>query len=105
MPDLPMRNYIFRADGTSSIVAVTGLAGHAYGSWKSRDNPWMWLRDFLPSDLHKLGYKVRILTFGYDSALRNNGGAAPSIQSYARMLLDNLNSQRRGEKVRVRGQS
>jgi tyrosyl-tRNA synthetase len=71
----------------------------------SRDNPRMWLRDFLPSDLQKLGHKVRILTFGYDSALNNNSGATPSIQSHARMLLDNLSSQRRGEKVYVRGQS
>ena len=46
---------------------------------------------------------MRILTFGYDSALINSTGATPSIQNYARTLFDSLNSQRKGEKVCVSG--
>jgi hypothetical protein len=34
-----------------SLIAVTGLAGDAYGSWKRRESQRMWLKDFLPRDL------------------------------------------------------
>src|SRR5436305_13338257 len=34
----------------ADIVAVTGLAGHAFGSWSSLPRQ-MWLRDFLPQDI------------------------------------------------------
>lgn len=52
---------------TLSIVAVTGLAGHAYGSWKSRKTQKMWLQDFLPiePDIRR----VRIMTYGYNTKL------------------------------------
>lgn len=34
-----------------SILAVSGVGGHAYGSWKSPENEsQMWLRDFLPKN-------------------------------------------------------
>jgi hypothetical protein len=49
----------------SSIIAVTGLGGHAIGSW-SYSHRYMWLRDFLPKDLPH----VRVLTYGYNSQLR-----------------------------------
>lgn len=52
-----------------SIIAVTGLAGHAFGSWRSREGPEMWLRDFLPDDLERNGCNARILTYGYDTKL------------------------------------
>ena len=45
------------------IIALTGLAGHAFGSWVA--SPHMWLRDFLPEDLPR----ARILLYGYDSSL------------------------------------
>ncbi|KAI5841718.1 hypothetical protein BZA05DRAFT_344772 [Tricharina praecox] len=80
----------------SSIVAVTGLAGHAYESWTSPGGPWMWLRDFLPSDLETRGQSVRILTFGYDSGLIDTT-ATPSIQDYARALFDSLSGERTGD--------
>ncbi|KAI5838881.1 hypothetical protein DFP73DRAFT_588033 [Morchella snyderi] len=48
------------------IIAVTGLAGHAFGSWRSPDGPEMWLRDFVPKDLE---HSARILTYGYNSTL------------------------------------
>jgi hypothetical protein len=48
-----------------SVVAVTGLAGHAFGSWRSRETHQMWLRDFLPRDVRG----VRIMSYGYNSNL------------------------------------
>jgi hypothetical protein len=75
-----------------SIVAVTGLAGHAFGSWKSRtQDHQMWLRDFLPVDLRDAN--VRILTFGYNSALRASTSTS-SLQDFSRQLLDGVNSVR-----------
>ena len=50
-----------------SIIAVTGLAGHAFGSWAHSDEH-MWLRDYLPRDIPN----VRILTYGYYSKLRDD---------------------------------
>ncbi|KAF8542620.1 hypothetical protein BDD12DRAFT_802693 [Trichophaea hybrida] len=48
-----------------NIVAVTGLAGHAYGSWRNRKTHQMWLKDFLPHDIKN----VRIMSYGYNSNL------------------------------------
>ena len=55
-----------RAD-SPSIIAVTGLGGHAYGSWSHSDER-MWLRDYLPKDAPN----ARILTYGYQSALQSD---------------------------------
>ncbi|KAF8249223.1 hypothetical protein K440DRAFT_544459 [Wilcoxina mikolae CBS 423.85] len=51
--------------GFSSVIAVTGLAGHAYGSLKNRETNRMWLMEFLPQDIKN----VRIITYGYDTNL------------------------------------
>jgi hypothetical protein len=48
-----------------SVVAVTGLAGHAFGSWRSRETHQMWLKDFLPRDVKG----IRIMSYGYNSNL------------------------------------
>lgn len=48
----------------ADVVAVTGLAGHAFGSW-AHDHHHQWLRDYLPMDLPNL----RVMTYGYDSEL------------------------------------
>jgi hypothetical protein len=50
------------------IVAITGLGGHAYGSFKERGGHYMWLADELPSQLPT----ARVLTYGYESALRDS---------------------------------
>ncbi|KAL9090725.1 MAG: hypothetical protein Q9165_005213 [Trypethelium subeluteriae] len=46
------------------IVAVTGLAGHAYGSWATKDDH-AWLLDDLPYDIKD----AWILLYGYPSEL------------------------------------
>ncbi|KAJ6058350.1 uncharacterized protein N7446_007933 [Penicillium canescens] len=47
------------------VIAVTGLGGHALGSWKSRNSDEVWLRDFLPGDMPN----IRVLLYGYDTTL------------------------------------
>ena len=46
-------------------VAVCGLGGYAFGSFKDKGISYMWLRDSLPNDLPNL----RVLLYGYDSGL------------------------------------
>lgn len=51
-----------------SIIAVTGLGGHALGSFKQRNGPFVWLRDGLPVDEPEM----RILSYGYDTTIVNS---------------------------------
>ena len=48
-----------------SVIAISGLGGHAFGSFKQRNGSYMWLRDFLPREFPT----ARILTYGYSSKL------------------------------------
>lgn len=59
-----------------SIIAVTGLGAHAFGSWKERKSGNMWLRDFLPEDLQENHHSARILTYGYDTRLAGSMSGA-----------------------------
>ena len=78
-----------------SVIAITGLGGHAFGSWRSRistecplDRP-MWLRDYLP----KRFPNARVMTYGYDSSLRESNGA--NITDYRRGFIQCLRNSRR----------
>lgn len=55
---------------TTDIVAISGLNGHAFGSFKQKGGPHMWLRDSLPMDCTT----ARIFTYGYDTRI-------PSVQT------------------------
>ena len=55
--------YTPEGDIEADIIALTGLAGHAFGSWAA--SPHMWLRDYLPNDLPK----ARVLLYGYKITL------------------------------------
>lgn len=77
-----------------SIIAITGLAGHAFGSWKSPGGSMMWLRDLLPKDIPQ----SRIFTYGYDSIIQNSISNS-SIQDYARQLMDAVASCRQSAAV------
>jgi len=48
-----------------SLIAISGLGGHAFGSFKKKNGSHMWLRDSLPTDLPE----TRILVYGYDTHL------------------------------------
>lgn len=48
----------------TSIVAIHGLNGHPYESWRSKSaDPAMWLHDYLPGDVPN----CRIILYGYKS--------------------------------------
>ncbi|GAB7336313.1 hypothetical protein MBLNU13_g09056t1 [Cladosporium sp. NU13] len=67
------------------IVAVTGLGGHALGSFRSTSGATVWLRDFAPRDVPQ----ARFITYGYDTgvfASNSNQG----VRDLAGTLLDSL---------------
>lgn len=72
-----------------SLIAVAGLNGHAFGSWKERGGSFMWLRDGLPQALPK----TRIITYGYDSRLLGSDSFA-NISDYGKTFLSNVVSAR-----------
>ena len=54
-----------------SVIAVTGLAGHAFASWmhaRTRSRTQMWLRDYLPKKIPN----IRVLIYGYPSGLQDS---------------------------------
>src|SRR4051794_14663894 len=55
-------------NNTNSIIALSGLGGHAFGSFKERKSNHMWLRDDLPNDFPH----ARILIYGYDTKLEDS---------------------------------
>ncbi|KAK2591973.1 hypothetical protein QQS21_010345 [Conoideocrella luteorostrata] len=57
-------------DPKIDVIAVSGLGGHAFGSFKERRGDHMWLRDSLPHDILDQNTKrpiARIMTYGHDS--------------------------------------
>ncbi|KAI0481790.1 hypothetical protein F4859DRAFT_476008 [Xylaria cf. heliscus] len=74
-------NHPVRAD----IIAITGMDGHAYGSWMSRqvDNV-MWLRDFLARDLPD----CRTMIYGYHSKLLASNMS--QLEEYGRLFLTEI---------------
>lgn len=62
---------VARAD-YRSVIAISGLGGHAFGSFKERGGDYMWLRDALP--YHLTGEDtndpmVRVMIYGYESTV------------------------------------
>ena len=81
------------------MIAITGLGGHAFGSWRGRisterpiDRP-MWLRDFLP----RVFPNARIMTYGYHSSPAEPNGA--NMTDYRRGFIQCLHNSRRGYPV------
>ncbi|KAI1391513.1 uncharacterized protein F4822DRAFT_396967 [Hypoxylon trugodes] len=71
------------------IIAVTGLAGRAFGSWKTKSQADMWLRDFLPHSVPT----ARIMTYGYDTRLPGSYSEA-AITDLSRKLLESIKTTR-----------
>lgn len=44
---------------------MTGLSGHALGSFRSPDDTTVWLRDFAPNDITR----ARYITYGYNTVV------------------------------------
>lgn len=80
----------------ADIIAVTGLAAHAFGSWAhSAQN--MWLRDYLPRDVSN----VRVLIYGYPSQLY--GSISRSILSdHSTNMIHRLLAMRESAKCQSR---
>jgi hypothetical protein len=57
-----------RQSDISSIVALSGLGSHAFGSFKERKGTHMWLRDDLPFDFPT----ARVFIYGYDTTLADS---------------------------------
>ena len=85
------------ADAAVDVVAITGLGGHAMGSFRSTDGSFLWLRDVLPKTLPE----ARILTYGYDTALLGNK-SKESIRDLAKVFLDALTGFRYRTKTQQR---
>ncbi|KAM0252581.1 hypothetical protein ACHAQJ_007618, partial [Trichoderma viride] len=82
---------------TADIIAITGLDGHAYGSWRGKGNLGrMWLRHFLSQDLPY----CRTMTYGYNSKLSTRG--IDTIMDYSRGLMEALKKIRNTEELRQR---
>ncbi|KAL6826497.1 hypothetical protein V8C40DRAFT_244386 [Trichoderma camerunense] len=61
-------------DHKVDIIAISGLGGHAFGSFKERGGQHMWLRDALPHDITgESGERIaRVMVYGYESSLINS---------------------------------
>jgi hypothetical protein len=81
----------------NSIIAITGLDGHAYGSWKAKGNLGrMWLRDFFSKDLPR----CRTMVYGYNSKLSSHG--IDTILDYGREFMEEIKKVRCTKEVSIR---
>ncbi|XXH04158.1 Peptide chain release factor 1, mitochondrial [Hypoxylon texense] len=62
-------------DHNVDLIAISGLGGHAFGSFKERRGEHMWLRDALPHHITGDGSNnpiARVMIYGYDSSLQQS---------------------------------
>ncbi|KFY69275.1 hypothetical protein V498_10499 [Pseudogymnoascus sp. VKM F-4517 (FW-2822)] len=85
-------------DVYADIIAVTGLAGHAFGSW-AHSYQKMWLRDYLPRDIQN---RARILIYGYESQLHGANTAKSIISDYGNSFTQSLMDLRQHPSCRDR---
>lgn len=78
-----------------SCIAISGLGGHAFGSFKEREGSHMWLRDSLPFDLPG----VRIMLYGYDTRLHDSRSFQDleTLASSLRPEIETISSTANGE--------
>jgi hypothetical protein len=77
-----------------SIVALHGLNGHAFKTFRSKDAGVMWLRDLLPKDFPH----SRIMIYGYNANVFTNTSTA-KIADFRQALLTSLERMRRTAEV------
>lgn len=79
-----------------SIIAVTGLDGHAYGSWRGKGSlARMWLHDFFAKDLPS----CRTMTYGYNTKLRHH--SIHTIYDYKLDMLEQIKKARVTSEVKA----
>ncbi|KAI8659743.1 hypothetical protein NCS56_01192100 [Fusarium sp. Ph1] len=81
------------------ICAVHGLGGNAIDTWNASDKGILWLRDYLPSS--EYFNSSRIMTFGYDSDLTDQGTVA-ELDNWAESLIHCLSEVRTSEEEQAR---
>ncbi|RFU77499.1 nacht and ankyrin domain containing [Trichoderma arundinaceum] len=77
-----------------ALSPVSGLGGHAFGSFKNRHGEHMWLRDALQNNITEGDSKpiARVMVYGYDSSLpqsnsfQNLEDLGPAFHSHLRRL-------------------
>lgn len=75
-----------------SVIAVSGLGGHAYGSFKDKNGNYMWLQDALSSDLTNFQTgrpMARIMIYGHKSTVPGSR-SVQDIDDLATALHSNL---------------
>lgn len=75
-----------------SLIAVPGLGGHAFGSFRDPKSKDMWLRDALP--FHIIGdndktQTTRVITYGYESNL-NRGDDLQSLSDFGNAFITSV---------------
>ncbi|KAF5669914.1 kinesin light chain [Fusarium denticulatum] len=84
-------------DHKVDVIAISGLGGHAFGSFKERGGDYMWLRDSLPHDVVDKDTDnpiARVMIYGYESSVANSNSfqniedLATSFHSSLRILAD-----------------
>ncbi|KAK8148548.1 hypothetical protein G3M48_009867 [Beauveria asiatica] len=80
-------------DHKLDIIVVSGLGGHAFGSFKERGGSHMWLRDSLPYDITDKVTKrpmARVIVYGH----RSHVAHSTTIQGYSDISASFLHSLR-----------
>jgi hypothetical protein len=72
-----------------SVIAVPGLGSHAIGSWKLPRGSDVWLRDYLPDDVHG----IRVLLYGYNTSLLGSD-SKDSIEDLGNRFLESIKAFR-----------
>ncbi|KID87136.1 ankyrin repeat-containing protein [Metarhizium guizhouense ARSEF 977] len=86
------------------IIAIHGLGGHAYGSFKQRGSNFMWLSDALAHDLSQMTIanrpiRPRILIYGYNARV-DDSNSFQSIKDLSIQLRRLLREIRRDDPTR-----
>ncbi|KAK4449085.1 hypothetical protein QBC34DRAFT_97915 [Podospora aff. communis PSN243] len=79
------------SDGVD-IIAISGIGGHAFGSFKERGGHHMWLRDAVPGDLRWGGVEhpiARIMIYGFSSRMANSR-SVQSLEDLSNSFRDSL---------------
>lgn len=74
---------------TIDLVAIHGLGGGWEKTWTDKNTNQNWLRDFLPKDSPEL----RIMSWGYDSAVLGSSSVG-NMTTFAQALLADLKACR-----------
>lgn len=83
-------------DFAIDYIAISGLNGHAFGSFKERGGSYMWLRDSLAKHLPQ----ARVLIYGFDSRLAGSR-SFQDIEALASRFRNHVRAVRRHAKAGV----